>query len=54
MVITYSWTVHNMHRIPCRYTCSNQCGICGDTDLGIAKLSGDREFLDGLARLILH
>ena len=26
--------------------------ICGDADLGSAKLSGDREFLDGLARVI--
>ena len=38
----------------CRYACNNQCCICGDANLGIAKLSGDREFLDGLARLILH
>src|SRR6266480_1553601 len=54
MVIPHTRTFHNMHRVSCRYACSNQCCICGDADLGIAKLSGDSEFLDSLARLILH
>jgi hypothetical protein len=53
MVITYSWAVHHMHSVLSLYACSNQCCICSDANLGIAKLSGDREFFDGLARLIL-
>jgi hypothetical protein len=54
MVIPYPWTFHNIYKVLCRYASSNQCCICGDANLGIAKLASDREFLDGLARVILY